>query len=238
MPAITLEAEGCLAVTYPTTILMARQQGEALRNALAAGTPVTATLQVPTPPADKTIATLSGTSMATPAAAGVAGLVWSAHPNCTSGEVRAALRRSARKVPGMNGATRDNAYGHGVVQALAAHRFLQANICAADRATATVVLRVTPSRTAKGKTVTARVTVTDAVTRKPLAKAAVRLALGASGAGLLSCKSLSLTTNASGVASTSCTVQRQGSTTLVARMAGSKAYKPAASTSASVVSAA
>jgi serine protease len=61
-------------------------------------------------------------------AAGVAGLVWSAHTECTASEIRAAISASARDL-GIEG--RDNHYGHGLVQAMAAHQYLIANRCSA-----------------------------------------------------------------------------------------------------------
>ncbi len=61
--------------------------------------------------------TLSGTSMATPHAAGVAALVWSAAPNATASSVRQAIESTAHDLgaPGQ-----DPAYGFGLVDALAA----------------------------------------------------------------------------------------------------------------------
>ena len=67
-----------------------------------------------------------GTSMATPHVSGVAALVWSHHESCTNAEIRAALGSSAED---LGDAGRDNAYGHGLVQALAAVDLLTANGC-------------------------------------------------------------------------------------------------------------
>jgi len=55
-----------------------------------------------------------GTSMATPHVAGVAALVWSQDLNCTNADIRSVLASSALDL-GPDG--RDNAYGHGLVQA-------------------------------------------------------------------------------------------------------------------------
>ncbi|GAB3347024.1 S8 family serine peptidase [Lysobacter tyrosinilyticus] len=60
---------------------------------------------------------LDGTSMATPHVSGVAALVWSANPTATNTAVRNALESTALDL-GVAG--RDNDYGHGLVQALAA----------------------------------------------------------------------------------------------------------------------
>jgi len=55
----------------------------------------------------------SGTSMATPAAAAAAGLIWAAHPECSAAEVREALARGAMDL-GPKG--KDEYFGHGLVQ--------------------------------------------------------------------------------------------------------------------------
>jgi len=69
---------------------------------------------------------LSGTSMATPATAGVAALVWSNHPTCTGTEIRTALKVSAED---QGTAGRDDFYGYGIVKAKAASDYLTANAC-------------------------------------------------------------------------------------------------------------
>jgi subtilisin family serine protease len=48
-------------------------------------------------------ATWDGTSMATPHVAGAAALYWSAHPEKTWQDVKAALLGSAKKIPALNG---------------------------------------------------------------------------------------------------------------------------------------
>ena len=72
----------------------------------------------------------SGTSMATPYAAGAAGLLWSAYPRCSNAEIRAALQQSALDL-GPRG--RDSQYGWGLVRAKAAKDWLARNPCAAYR---------------------------------------------------------------------------------------------------------
>lgn len=66
---------------------------------------------------DDTYAYGSGTSMACPHVAGVAALVWAAHPEWTNEEVRAVLQNTAEDLgtPG-----RDEWYGYGLVNAVAA----------------------------------------------------------------------------------------------------------------------
>jgi len=68
----------------------------------------------------------SGTSMASPYAAGVAALVWSHFPTCTNSQIRYTLSKTAKDIgaPGC-----DQITGNGIVQALAAFDFLHKNPC-------------------------------------------------------------------------------------------------------------
>ncbi len=69
---------------------------------------------------------MSGTSMATPAVAGLAALVWSNHNECTGTEIREALKATAQDA---GAAGHDVYFGHGIVKAKAAHDYLTANGC-------------------------------------------------------------------------------------------------------------
>ncbi|GAA0853185.1 S8 family serine peptidase [Aliiglaciecola litoralis] len=69
---------------------------------------------------------LSGTSMATPAVAGVAALVWSNHTSCSGEDIRNALKQTAMD-GGANG--KDVYFGYGIVQAAAASDYLTSNPC-------------------------------------------------------------------------------------------------------------
>ncbi|MBY5992246.1 S8 family serine peptidase [Ferrimonas balearica] len=68
----------------------------------------------------------NGTSMATPHVVGVAALVWSHHSECSNSDIRSALVATAED---LGTAGRDNAYGHGLVQAKAASDHLASNGC-------------------------------------------------------------------------------------------------------------
>jgi len=70
-----------------------------------------------------------GTSMATPHVVGVAALVWSNHLDCSNDEIRAALNATATD---LGPAGVDTAYGNGLVQALGADSYLNANGCGGD----------------------------------------------------------------------------------------------------------
>jgi len=90
----------------------------------APGVGVCSTL--PTTTSSSGYAAWSGTSMACPHAAGVAGLVWSHFPECTNHQIRAALLNSAAD-EGDTGC--DNLYGHGIVDAEAAFDLLTEKGC-------------------------------------------------------------------------------------------------------------
>lgn len=67
-----------------------------------------------------------GTSTAAPHVSGVASLVWSHFPNCSSTRIREALTESALDL-GVQG--RDDTFGNGLVQAQAAMNWLETNGC-------------------------------------------------------------------------------------------------------------
>lgn len=101
-------------------------QARAIKAALAAG-PVTATVGFDGPPEiDVNIYNYASGGLSV--TSGVAGLVWSANPACSAAQVRRALEASARQVEGAQG-SRNDRYGYGIVQAKAAHDYLQANPC-------------------------------------------------------------------------------------------------------------
>ncbi len=110
---------GTLGETNDTTIPAV---GAALedRSALLAAT--TATIDI----GASDYGYMSGTSMATPAVAGVAALVWSNHPQCTGTEIRDALKATARDA---GAAGKDVYFGYGIVQAADASDYLTANGC-------------------------------------------------------------------------------------------------------------
>ena len=69
---------------------------------------------------------MSGTSMATPAVAGVAALVWSNFPSCSGTEIRNALKATAQDA---GAAGKDVYFGYGIVKAKAAYDYLTVNGC-------------------------------------------------------------------------------------------------------------
>ena len=70
---------------------------------------------------------MSGTSMATPAAAGIAALVWSNFPSCSGTEIRNALKATAQDA---GAAGKDVYFGYGIVKAKAAYDYLSTHGCA------------------------------------------------------------------------------------------------------------
>lgn len=72
---------------------------------------------------------MSGTSMATPGAAGAAALIWSNHPNCSGTEIRNAMKATAED---QGTAGRDDYFGYGIVKAAAASAHIDANACTGD----------------------------------------------------------------------------------------------------------
>lgn len=90
------------------------------RSALLAATNMTVTIQ------GSDYGFMSGTSMATPAVAGVAALVWSNFPSCSGTEIRNALKATAQDAgaPG-----KDVYFGYGIVKAKAAVDYLTTKGC-------------------------------------------------------------------------------------------------------------
>jgi subtilisin family serine protease len=80
---------------------------------------------------------LSGTSMATPTAAGAAALIWSNHPTCTGTEIRQAMKDTAED---QGAAGRDDFFGYGIVKAKAASDHLTANPCGGTPPTGDITL--------------------------------------------------------------------------------------------------
>lgn len=74
----------------------------------------------------------SGTSMAVPHVSGVAALVWSHHSKCSNTQIRYAMAKTAKDLndgTANGGQGCDDKFGYGLVQALAAHQFLNNHPC-------------------------------------------------------------------------------------------------------------
>jgi subtilisin family serine protease len=118
----TGELFGTLGGTVTTipSVGATRADGEALLGLLGQATNV-AVFQMP-----DVYAAYNGTSMATPHASAVAAVVWSLHTGCSAEQIRASLNKSAMD---LGAAGRDAEYGHGLVQAKAAHDRISAFGC-------------------------------------------------------------------------------------------------------------
>ncbi|HEV8660330.1 MAG TPA: S8 family serine peptidase [Thermoanaerobaculia bacterium] len=100
---------GADAFAWPVTIALTQADGTALVN--------NATGQITITDRADDYEVLSGTSMATPHAVGVAALVWSAAPTISAGDIRQALLHTAVD---LGDAGFDTVYGNGMVDALSA----------------------------------------------------------------------------------------------------------------------
>ncbi len=110
---------GTLGETNTTTIPAV---GAALEDRASIVGSSTATVDV----SSNDYSVLSGTSMATPLAAGSAALIWSNNPGCTGTDVREAMKATAQD---QGAAGRDDFFGYGIVKAKAASDYLTANGC-------------------------------------------------------------------------------------------------------------
>jgi Subtilase family/PA domain len=259
-PPLDGAKENAAPLSLPATLTLSRNQGEALRSAVAAG-PLTVTFDARPAPARRDIglAALSGTSMACPTAAGVAGLVWSAHTECTAAELRAALENSATKPAAAPYVDWTPEYGHGIINALSAHRYLQINPCAAARGASApypqslqFTLRSLPVAASERQNVRPRdgevpavrwvqleVEVREAGTGAPAAGLGVQLTVVPSSTGPegVMCSETNVSTDADGIARTRCRVNARllGLATVTARIAAQKAGDPPSISTAHVL---
>lgn len=175
---------------------------------------------------------------ACPTAAGVAGLVWSAHTDCSSSEIRNALEQSAKKPAAAPDKPWTPEYGHGIIQALAAHQYLQQHPCQGsgqvDIAMTHDVVSVSWHRDSDAaaskvrragsvRFVDVKIAVKYAGTETPVAGQAVRLTVRPGPEGTtLACQKYVLTTDVTGVANAKCQLA-QGSSTGSSSSSSSKA---------------
>ncbi|NVJ60551.1 MAG: S8 family serine peptidase [Gammaproteobacteria bacterium] len=110
---------GTLGTTNDTTIPAV---GAALEDRTALTSASTASVKV----GASDYGYMSGTSMATPGASGIAALVWSNFPTCSGTEIREAMKATAED---QGAAGRDDYFGYGIVKAKALADYLTANGC-------------------------------------------------------------------------------------------------------------
>ncbi|QYF94486.1 S8 family serine peptidase [Massilia sp. PAMC28688] len=106
------------AVTVIPSVTASDTEGARLKTQLGQAATVTVT--------PVHYAYFDGTSMATPHVAAVAALVWSYFPRCSASQIRASLNKSALD---LGSAGWDDKFGHGLVQAKAAHDRIAAKGC-------------------------------------------------------------------------------------------------------------
>jgi hypothetical protein len=164
--------------------------------------------------------------------------VWSAHTQCTAAEIRAALRKTATK-PANTTAGRDQKYGFGIVQSLAAHKYLEANPCTASGLKMTLqhTVAAAPAAAAApavGGRVQVTVQVQDKATGRPAIGQRVLLAVEPSRKAV-ACRSYSLTTNKQGTAATSCQLLEPGNNRITARAVGSSSSAKSLATSSTII---
>jgi hypothetical protein len=133
--------------------------------------------------------------------------------------------------PANTTAGRDQKYGFGIVQALAAHNYLEANPCTASGVKVTLQHTVPTATAAAGPTVGGRVQVSvqvqDQATGRPIIGQRVLLTAEPSRKAV-ACRSYSLTTNKQGTAVTSCQLLEAGNNRITARAVGSSSSSSSA----------
>lgn len=120
-PAPTYKASGCPGAPggqWPVSITIPREDGRYLREMLGQGETLNVWLDTTDPTNPMSLDFMSGTSMATPLVAGVAGVLWSKFTNCKPEIITQALKQNTTSVEGST---------VGMVNAKAALDWLNAN---------------------------------------------------------------------------------------------------------------
>lgn len=201
-------------VPWPVVLLLSRNQGRAIRQALAAQPDLTATVRYNGPP-ELDLGVVSDSRNAAAIVAGVAGLLWStdAGRSCNAAQIRRALEATAMQTAGLPG-TRNNRVGHGVVQGIDALDWLAANPCKPVTPTMTL------SAAARSGSVTIMVQLRmPATLTAPPANVGLggkAVSITASPAGALTCPKTTLTADASGRARVVCKVALDAAVTVTA----------------------
>jgi len=118
--------DGALSGTLGETVTTIPSVGATMADGEAMLGQLGTTATVTVGPSDDQYAYYSGTSMAAPHATGVAALVWSYFPDCTSYAIRASLDNSAMD---LGDAGRDDYFGYGLIQAKDAYDRIMAMGC-------------------------------------------------------------------------------------------------------------
>jgi hypothetical protein len=135
-------------------------------------------------------------------------------------------------------AGRDQKYGFGIVQALAAQKYLESNPCTASGVKMTLQHTVQAATAAAVPAVGGRVQISvqvqDRATGRPAIGQRVLLTAEPSRKSV-ACRSYSLTTNKQGTAVTSCQLLEAGNNRITAKAVGSSSSAEALATSSTVI---
>jgi hypothetical protein len=198
---------------WPIVLAISLQQGRAIKSVLAPGGPVAATVGFAGPP-DIALTTIDYLPSAAAVVAGVAGLLWSAHPACSGAQMRQALEATARQMEGPQG-TRNDKFGWGIVQAAAAEAYLLENPCTPFNPELAVSA---PRPTGPSVIVTVKLMFPPSVAHPPpiFTVANKTIIVTSTPTDTIDCGNTTTTTDATGTAQVTCQVLRNGPATVTA----------------------